>query len=200
MTTMNRTPNNATTTVSPEKLARAPRSRRAPAPTSKVHENRALYRTRRTTRAAKTPPLRFRDVEDSDDDYEEENGDTAASLQGLVALVKDLKNTTDQKNEAIQEAQTELKELKEEQQYVKEQNCELKDEIGMLRNQLGSLSASLPSTQSWASIVANQTGLNSTHGTSDRLSASPTHVARHPSSHWAATDTLYCTIDASRVT
>src|ERR1700761_4441885 len=114
MTTMNRTPTNGTIIVSPEKLARAPRSRRAPAPTSKVRENQAFYRTRRTTRAEKTPPLRFRDVEDSDDDYEE-NGDTAASLQELVTLVKELKKTIDQQNEAIQEAQTELKELKEKQ-------------------------------------------------------------------------------------
>jgi hypothetical protein len=196
---MNRTPNNATITVSPEKPSRAPRSRRAPAPTIKIRENQALHRTRRTTRAEKTPPLRFRDVEDSDDDYEEENGDTAASLQELVALVKDLKNTIDQQNEAIQEAQTELKDLKEEQQYVKEQNCELKDEIGMLRNQLGSLSASLPSTQSWASIVASQNGSGSTLGTSDRMIASANHRASHPPNHWAATDTLYCTIDASQV-
>ncbi|EXJ95095.1 hypothetical protein A1O1_00214 [Capronia coronata CBS 617.96] len=196
---MNRTPSSATITVSPEKLARAPRSRRAPAPTSKVRENQALYRTRRTTRAEKTLPSRFRDVEDSDDDYEE-NGNTAASLQELVALVKDLKNTIDQQNETIQEAQAELKELKEEQQCVKEQNCELKDEIGMLRNQLSSLSASLPSTQSWASIVASQTGSNSTHGTSDRITTYANHVASHPPNHWAATDTLYCTIDASRVT
>lgn len=197
---MNRTPSSATIIVSPEKLARAPRSRRAPAPTTKVRENQALQRTRRTTRADKTPPLRFRDVEDSDDDYEEENGDTAASLQELVALVKELKKTIDQQNEAIQEAQTELKELKDEQQYVKEQNCELKDEIGMLRNQLGSLSASLPSTHSWASIVASQNESGSTLGTSDRMITSAHHRASHPLNHWAATDTLHCTIDASRVT
>jgi hypothetical protein len=104
MTTMNRTPNSTTITVSPEKLARAPRSRRVPAPTTKVRENQALQRTRRTTRADKTPPLRFRDIEDSDDDYEEENGDTAVSLEELVTLVKELKRTINQQNVAIQEA------------------------------------------------------------------------------------------------
>ncbi|OAP56048.1 hypothetical protein AYL99_10200 [Fonsecaea erecta] len=78
-----------------KKLARAPRSRPQPAPTSKVRENQALRRTRRTTRAEKSPPLRFRDVEDSDDDYKEENGDTVASLKELVTLVKELKKTID---------------------------------------------------------------------------------------------------------
>ncbi|KIW22074.1 uncharacterized protein PV07_12536 [Cladophialophora immunda] len=189
----------ATITVSPEKLARAPRSSRPPAPTSKVRENQALRRTRRTTRAEKSPPLHFRDVEDSDDDYEEEDGDTAASLEELVTLVKELKKTIDQQNDALLEVQTELKELKEEQQYVKEQNNELKDEIGMLRNQLGSLSASLPSTQSWASVVASRNGSGSPLGTSDRMMASVNHLVSHPRSHWAATDTLCCTIDASRV-
>jgi chromosome segregation ATPase len=131
---MNRTPTSATITGLPEKLAQAPRTRRAPAPTIKVRENQALNRTRQTTRAEKSAPLRFRDVEDSDDDYGEENGDIAASLEKLITLVKELKQTIDRQNEAIQEAQTELKEVKEEQQYVKEQNNELKNKIGMLRN------------------------------------------------------------------
>lgn len=72
MTTMNRTPNNATITVSPAEHARAPRSKRPPAPTTKVRENQAVRRTRRATRAESPPPFQFQDVEDSDDDYEEE--------------------------------------------------------------------------------------------------------------------------------
>ena len=194
MATMNRTPNSATITVSPTKLIRAPRSKRPPAPTAKVLENQEPRRTRRTTRTKSPLRLQFQDVEDSDGDYEEENEDTANTLEELVVLVKDLKKTIDQQNKSIQEAQTELKELKEEQQQVKEQNNELKDEICMLRDQVGSLSASLPSAPSWASIVANRTGSGSVR------QAPEGNLARNLPHAWAVTDMLHCTIDVSRVT
>ena len=190
---MSRTPNNATITLSPAKLARAPRSKRQPAPTAKVRENQALRRTRRATRTETPPPLRFQDVEDSDGDYEVEDEDTVNTLEELLVLVKDLKKTIDQQNKSIKEAQSELKELKEEQQHVKEQNNELKDEICMLRDQVGTLSASLPPTQSWASIAANRTRSGSTQQTPDgNLSSNLPHPP-------ATTDTLYCAIDTSRV-
>jgi regulator of replication initiation timing len=199
MATTSRTPNNATITVSPAKLARAPRGKRPPAPTIKVRENQALRRTRRATRAESPLPLQFQDVEESDGEYEEETEDTANTLEELLGLVRDLKKTIDQQNRSIQEAQTELKELKEEQQHIKEQNIELKDEIGMLRDQVGSLSASLPSTPSWASVATNRTGSGSTQQTSNGVTASAHDLARSPPDPRATTDTLYCTIDTSRV-
>ena len=197
MATMNRTPNSATITVSPTKLIRAPRSKRPPAPTAKVRENQEPRRTRRTTRTKSPLRLQFQDVEDSDGDYEEENEDTANTLEELLVLVKDLKKTIDQQNKSIQEAQTELKELKEEQQQVKEQNNELKDEVCMLRDQVGCLSASLPSAPSWASIAANGTRSGSTQQTPDgNLARNLASNLPHP---LATTDNLHCTIDTSRV-
>ena len=154
MATMIETPTDATITVSPAKRTRAPRTKRPPAPTAKVRENQAIGRTRRTTRTETPPPLHFRNIGDSDSDYEDEDGDSSHTLEELLVLVKGLKNTIDQQNSAIKEAQTELKELKEEQQTVKTQNTELQDEVRMLRGQVSALSASLPSTQSWASVVA----------------------------------------------
>jgi regulator of replication initiation timing len=199
MATMSRTPNNATITVSPAKHPRAPRSKRAPVPTAKVRENQALRRTRRATRTESPPPFEFRDVEDSDDDYEEETENTATGLEELFQLVKDLKKTIEQQNQSIQEAQIELKELKEEQQQMKEQNNELKDEICTLRDHVDNLSALLPSTPSWASIAAKRTGSGSMQQTSNAITASTNNLARHLPSQLTITDTLYCTIDTSRV-
>jgi hypothetical protein len=200
MATMSRTPNNATITVSPAKHARAPRSKRVPVPTAKVRENQTLRRTRRATRVESPPPFEFRDVEDSDDDYEEENENTATGLEELLLLVRDLKKTIDQQSRSIQEAQVELKELKEEQQLVKEQNNELKDEICTLRDHVDNLSALLPSTPSWASIAAKRTGSGSMQQTSNGITAGTNGLVRHLPNQLTTTDTLYCTIDTSRVT
>ena len=123
------TPTNATITVSPAKRTRAPRTKRAPAPTAKVRENQAIKRTRRATRTETPPPLHFRNVGDSDSDYEDEDRDSSHTLEELLVLVKGLKNTTDQHNHAIMDAQTGSKELKEAQQIVKAQNTELQDEV-----------------------------------------------------------------------
>ena len=193
---MSRTPNNATITVSPTKLARAPRNKRLPAPAAKVRENQTQRRTHRATRAQSPLPLQFQDVEDSDDDYEEGNENTATTLEELLVLVKDPKKTIDQQNQSIQEAQTELRELKEEQQHVKERNNELKGEICLLRDQFGTLSASLRSTPSWASIAANRTGPGPTQPTPGE---DANDLAKHLPNPLATTDTLHCTIDTSRV-
>lgn len=94
------TTNNATINVQPAKNARAPRSKRAPGPSAKVRENQALRPTRRATRT-ESPPFQFRDVEDTDDNYEEENENTASGL-GELLLVKDLKETIEQQSRSIQ--------------------------------------------------------------------------------------------------
>ena len=151
LTTM-RTPKSATITVSTTKQVRAPRSKRQPAPTTKVRENQALRRTRRATRAQSPEPLHFRDIEDSDDDYDEDNEDRPQGSETLVELVKELVNTVKQQNEDIKEAQTALRELKEEQQKEWDEKNGLKDEISMLRDQVTTLLATLPSAQSWASL------------------------------------------------
>ena len=195
---MSRTPSNARINASPAKLSRAPRSKRLPAPNAKVRENQALRRTRRGTRAQSPPPLQFQDIEDSDGEYEEENEDTANTLEDLLGLVKDLKETIDQQNRSIQEAHAELKELKEEQQQVREQNDGLKNEICALRDEVNTLSTSLPSTRSWGSIAANGVKAGSTPlGRNGALDAH--NLARYVPHLPAMMDRLYCTIDTSRV-
>lgn len=154
MATTIETPTNATITVSPARRTRAPRSKRPPVPTAKTRENQAIRRTHRTTQAETPPPLHFQNIEDSDSDYEDEDGSPSHTPKELLVLIKSLKSTVDQQNSAIKDAQTELKELKEEQQTVETRNNELQNEVRMLRSQVSALSASLPSTQSWASIVA----------------------------------------------
>ena len=80
-----------------------------------------------------------------------------------MGLVKCLKKAIDQQNSTIKDAQNELKELKEEQQIVKTQNTELQDEVRKVQGQVKTLPASLPSTQSWASVVV---GSNNTQAMS----------------------------------
>jgi hypothetical protein len=148
------TPGNATITVSSEKRARAPRNKRTLVPTAKIRENQATRRTRQATRTETPPPIRFHNIEDSDSDYEDENGDTSHTVEELLGLVKGLKKTIDQQNRSIQEALTTLKELKEEQHIVKTQNIELVGEVRKLQGQVSALSTSLRPTQSWAAVAA----------------------------------------------
>lgn len=198
---MSQTPDRAPITLSPAKLPRAPRSKRLTVPTAKARENETVQRTRRANRDSRSQRLQFQDIEDSDDDYEEENENTGNTLEDLLQLVKELKETIDQQNRAIQEAQAELKELREEQQYVKEQNDELKNEVGSLREQVNTLATSLPSTQTWATIAANRTGLTqSVPKNASLINNGSDSMARHPLKSLVAAETLCCTIDTSRVT
>ena len=169
MATSIETPTNATIVVTPAKRTQAPRGKRVPVASVKARETQETRKTRRGTRAETLPPLRFRNIEDSDGDYEDDDQDISHTLEELVGLVKCLKRAIDQQNSTIKDAQNELKELKEEQQIVKTQNTELQDEVRMLRGQVSALSASLPSTQSWASVVA---GSNKTQA----MSVTPTSL------------------------
>lgn len=92
-----------------------------------------------------------------------------------------------------------MKELKEEQQLVREQNNELKDEICALRGHVDNLSALLSSSPSWASIAAKRTGLGSMQQTSNGITAGTNGLVRHSPNPSPTIDTLYCTIDTSRV-
>jgi regulator of replication initiation timing len=196
---MIRTPKSATITVSSTKQARAPRSKRPPAPAARVRENQALRRTRRATRAQSPEPLQFQDVEDSDDDYDGENEDGPYNSEELVGLVKELIKTVNQQNESIKEAQFELRELKEEQQKVTGENSGLKDEVCMLRDQVSTLLASLPPAQSWASIAAARSGAGSTQPTPTNTAASVNNLSRYVPAPTETADTFCCTIDTSRV-
>lgn len=107
--------------------------------------------------------LSLRDIEtaeDEDDDYVDEDENEAESnsettLQTLVKLVTALTKTIERQNVTIKNAEAQLSEIKADQHALRAQNGELQDEMRTLRNQLSSFSESIPSTQSWASIVAN---------------------------------------------
>jgi hypothetical protein len=88
----------------------------------------------------------------------------------LVKLVTDLKKTIAQQSAIIENNQAELVEIKEEQQAFQAQNNELQDEIRTLRGQVSALSASLPSTRSWASVVAGTRGTQASTSVSTAVS------------------------------
>lgn len=81
-----------------------------------------------------------------DDDNDDDDGE-GAGLQTLTKLVKELRTT-------LRETRAEVAQMRKEQIILTTQNNELQDEIRTLRNQVSALSESLPSTQSWASVVA----------------------------------------------
>ena len=96
MATSIETPTNATIVVTPAKRTQAPRGKRVPVASSKARETQETRKTRRGTRTETLPPLRFRNIEDSDGDYEDDDQDTSYTLEELVGLVKCLKEAIDQ--------------------------------------------------------------------------------------------------------
>ncbi|KAK5208766.1 hypothetical protein LTR72_012476, partial [Exophiala xenobiotica] len=97
---------------------------------------------------------------DHDDDAARDDG--GSNLPALVQLITELKEIIQQQssiiadqNNGIERLETELVEIKAEQQNIKSQNSELQEEVRSLRTQFDSYSASLPSTRSWASVVAS---------------------------------------------
>ena len=149
-----------------------PRNTLVTSPRNRALRARYGKRTiRLSTKARETQglsSLSFRNVataeaaDDHDDEYvdKEENQNergakSETTLQTLVKLVTALKKTVEQQNAIIKETKAQLSEMKADQNTLRTQNGELQDEIRTLRNQLSALSESLPSTQSWASIVAN---------------------------------------------
>ncbi|PVH91600.1 hypothetical protein DM02DRAFT_678005 [Periconia macrospinosa] len=79
----------------------------------------------------------------------------------LKELIVSLRETISQQNSVItrqnalsESVQVSIEAIKAEQQYLKNQNSELQETIGSLRPQLDTLSASPPSTQTWASVAA----------------------------------------------
>jgi hypothetical protein len=91
-----------------------------------------------------------RDIETDEEDEEERE----TTLRTLVKLVSDLK-------EIIENNQAELVVIKEEQRALRAQITELQGKIRTLHGQLSALSASLPPTRSWASVVAGTSSTQS---------------------------------------
>jgi hypothetical protein len=97
--------------------------------------------TRRSIRLAPGTQFSFRDIEidgddeededDQEDDEDEEERDT--TLQTLVKLVGDLKETMEHQGTIIKNTQTELVAIREEQQGLRTQNAALQEEIRTLR-------------------------------------------------------------------
>ncbi|KIW36021.1 uncharacterized protein PV06_11676 [Exophiala oligosperma] len=156
MSTITITPGRASNTSAPAQLQLAPRGRRKIIPSAKVREKLKTTgtrtATRRSTRLAPDTQLSFRDIESNEDEEDEEERET--TLQTLVKLVGDLKETIEHQGTIIENTQTELVAIREEQQGLWTQNTELQEEIRTLRGQLSAYSASLPATRSWASVAA----------------------------------------------
>lgn len=152
-------------TVTPRNaLVASPRNR---APRTR-YGKRTITLSTKARETQRINPLSFRNIEtaeaadDDDDEYVDEDDneneagpDSETTLQTLVKLVTALKKTVEQQNGIIKDTKAQLSEIKADQHALQTQDSELQDEIRTLRNQLSALSESLPSTQSWASIVAN---------------------------------------------
>lgn len=91
-----------------------------------------------------------------------------ANVQALILLVT-------RQSQVIETIRTDLIEIKEEQKELKSQNAELQEQLRVLQAQLQSYSASLPSTRSYASVVAESSATQPTaslasSGRSERIS------------------------------
>ena len=193
------TPSNTIVTVASAKRGRPARSKRVPAPSAKARENQAIGHPRRAVQAKIPSSLHFRNINDSDSDYEDGDGNDSGTVEELLELVRELKQTIDEQSSLIREAQTELKELKEEQQCIKGQNNDLKDEVCTLRDQVTTLSGLLPPTESWASIAAKHSGAHVAQLAPHDAEVGENTLGSYLTSPAAGPDAHNCTIDTSRV-
>jgi hypothetical protein len=128
------------------------------------------------------------------------------NLDELAWLTANLKETIRQQTSIIEKqsntvenVRADLAEIKAEQQNLKKQNAELQEQVCSLQSQISVYTASPPSTRSWVSIAANRSGAESMQPTPDDTASTDNNFARYFSTPPATTDTLYCTIDTSRV-
>jgi hypothetical protein len=127
-------------------------------------------------------------------------------LDELAWLITNLKETITQQSSTI-EKQTNIienvradhTEIKTKQQNLKRQNAELQEQVRYLQSQISADAASPAPTRPWASIAANRSGAESTQPTPDDTVATDNTLTRHLPLSLTTTDTLYCTIDISRV-
>src|SRR5882757_7445939 len=119
---------------------------------------------------------------------------SGTDLRALIHLVADLKETIIQQSNiienqsnGIENVRAELVEIKAEQRTLKSQNLELQEEVRSLRTQIDSYSASAPS---YADVV--RTAPNS-------LPTNVHSISSMGTTPLTMTDTLYCTVDISRV-
>lgn len=78
-----------------------------------------------------------------------------ANVQALILLIT-------RQSQIIEAIRTDLTEIKEEQKELKSQNAELREQLRSLQAQLQSSSVLLPSTRSYASMVAEATATQPT--------------------------------------
>ncbi|KAK5216352.1 hypothetical protein LTR47_011951 [Exophiala xenobiotica] len=78
------------------------------------------------------------------------------SITELKEIIQQQSSIITDQNNGVERLETELVEIKAEQWNIKSQNSELQEEVRSLRTQSDSYSASLPSTRSWASVVAQR--------------------------------------------
>jgi hypothetical protein len=112
---------------------------------------------------------------------------SGTDLRALIHLVTDLKETIIQQSNIIENVRAELVEIKAEQRTLKSQNLELQEEVRSLRTQIDSHSVSAPSYADVARTAPNSAPTN-VHSIST-MGTTPSTI----------TDTLYCTVDTSRV-
>jgi hypothetical protein len=135
----------------------APSKGRPRKPSAKVIEVQRSLRTRSTaSRSIQNEPSASATAAS-----EREGRET--NLEEVVSLITNLKETITQQisiianqNSVIDGFRADLAEIKSEQQSLKNQNAELQEEIRSLQAQLNAFSASLPSTESWASVAASR--------------------------------------------
>ncbi len=145
--------------------------RRAPSPSTRRQRppsNRATKPSARRIEQQETEELLNAETTSVfSDHHDNPRADGSASdLGALIQLVADLKETIIRQSNIIEDVRAELIEIKAEQRTLKSQNLELQEEVRSLRTQLDSYSASLPSTRSWASVVAGGKTIQSTTSSS----------------------------------
>jgi hypothetical protein len=129
------------------------------------------------------------------DNHEDPTQDgNTTNLGTLIQLIADLKETIIQQsniienqNNGIENVRAGLVEIKAEQRTLKSQNLELQEDVRSLRTQIDSYSASAPSYAAVARTPPNGAPAN-VHSISS-MGTTPSTM----------TDTLYCTVDTSRV-
>lgn len=183
-----------------------PRTRKAPKPSAKAIRNQE---TRTLTEAldhdGRSSPSHEGNVEPSARDG------SASDLETLIQLITDLKETItrqsniiENQNNGIEDIRAELGEIKAEQRTLKGQNLELQEEVRSLRTQLDSHPASLPSTGNAAFNTSVGTSPNPSYADVARTPPNSAPANVHSISSMGTTpstmtDTLYCTVDTSRV-
>jgi hypothetical protein len=162
------TPGRVSATPPPAQPA-APSKGRLKKPSAKVIEAQHSLRKRTATTAPRPTQDELLPFPTASVSVSPERERINTSLEEVAVLIANLKETIAQQNSVItnqssiitnqssiiESVRADLAEIKSEQRSLKTQNAELQEVIHTLRTQLDTLSASPPSTQSWASVAAS---------------------------------------------